>query len=78
MRPALSARRATNVTLPAPLLAEARALQVNLSQAAERGLREAVAEARRQRWQAENEAAIAEWNAHVEAHQLPLAAFRGF
>jgi antitoxin CcdA len=78
MRPTPSARRATNVTFPALLLAEARSLEVNLSQAAERGLREAVAEARRQRWLAENAAAIAEWNAHVDAHDLPLAAFRGF
>ncbi len=78
MRSTPSSRRATNITLPAPLLADARALDVNLSQAAERGLREAVGEARRQRWQAANADAIAAWNAHVDAHDLPLAAFRGF
>lgn len=71
-------RRPTNVTLAEPLLAEARALGINLSQACERGLAAAVAEAKAQRWLAENRPAIDAWNAYVEQHGLPLAEFRQF
>ncbi|HTW28869.1 MAG TPA: type II toxin-antitoxin system CcdA family antitoxin [Acetobacteraceae bacterium] len=76
--PAAGQRRATNVTLPDPLLREARALDINVSQACERGLAAAVAEARARRWLAENRGAIAAWNEHVETHGLPLADFRQF
>lgn len=71
-------RRATNVTLSEPLLIEARALRINLSQACERGLAAAVAEARAQRWLAENRPAMDAWNDYVERHGLPLAEFRQF
>lgn len=71
-------RRATNVTLPADLLREARELEINFSQACEKGLIEAVRAARQQRWLAENQQAIDAWNAHVDAHLLPLASFRQF
>jgi antitoxin CcdA len=71
-------RRATNVTLPEPLLHEARDLGINLSQACERGLAIAVAAARRQRWLEENQGALAAWNEHVVEHGLPLAAYRQF
>ncbi len=71
-------RRPTNVTLSEPLLAEARALGINLSQACERGLATAVAEARAQRWLAETRPAMDAWNDHVERHGLPLADFRQF
>jgi len=73
-----AARRATNVTLPEALLREARAMGINLSQACERGLAAAVADARRQRWLDANQGAMDAWNDHVAAHGLPLAAFRQF
>ena len=73
-----SARRPTNVSLPQPLIVEARALGISLSRACERGLREEVAEARRARWLEENRAAIVSWNDQVEAHGLPLTRFRTF
>lgn len=76
--PAAPPRRATNVTLPDTLLREAREMGINLSQACERGLAAAVAEARRARWLADNRDAIADWNRHVDQHGLPLAAFRQF
>lgn len=76
-RPAPS-RRATNVTLPDTLLREARAMDINVSQACERGLAEAVAERRREQWQAENRAAIEAWNRQVETDGLPLADYRTF
>ena len=76
--PAPAKRRATNVTLPETLLAEARAAGINVSQACERGLVSALAEARRQRWLDENRDAIANWNSYVAEHGLPLARFRQF
>lgn len=74
----LELRRATNVTLPEPLLRDARALGINLSQACERGLAAAVAERRRARWLDENQGAMDAWNEHVAEHGLPLAAYRQF
>lgn len=71
-------RQRTNVTLPEPLLREARALGINLSQACARGLALEVAETRAASWVHENQAAITAWNDHVEQHGLPLAAFRSF
>ena len=51
-------RRPTNVTLPAELLAEAKALKVNVSQACEAGLARSVSEARRDRWLEQNKEAM--------------------
>lgn len=72
------ARKPTNLSLDATLLSEARALNINLSRAAEAGVRDAVAEARSAQWKAENAAALESSNAHVDKHGLPLAALRPF
>ena len=72
------ARKPTNLTLDPSLLAEARSLGVNLSQAAEAGLRRAVTEAKARTWQHENAAALASSNAWVDAHGLPLDRYRQF
>lgn len=58
-------KRPTNLTIDAELLDEAKALGVNLSSVLEQGLRERVAQARRERWLAENADAIAEHNERV-------------
>jgi antitoxin CcdA len=71
-------RRPTNVTLPDELVAEAKALQVNVSQACETGLARAVAEARRARWLEENAQAIEDHNAMIEREGLILDEFRQF
>ena len=71
-------RKATNLSLDTELLLEARALGVNVSRAAEEGLRAAVRIARADAWRAENAEALASSNAWVEANGLPLAAFRQF
>ena len=71
-------RKATNVTLPEPLPREARHLDVNVSQACEKGLKAAVSEARAASWLQENHAALDAWNAYVEQHGLPLSEFRQF
>lgn len=71
-------RKATNVTLGETLLAEAKSLNINVSQAAEDGLARAVASRRAELWLAENRDALASSNAYVEANGLPLARYRGF
>ncbi len=71
-------RRATNLSLDAALLDEARALGVNLSRACEQGLAEHVAQARADAWLVENEAALSGSNAYAEVSGLPLASARLF
>ncbi len=71
-------RKPANLTLDAALLAEARALKVNLSRAAEEGIRHAVSERRKRAWQAENAAALESSNRFVETSGLPLAQYRQF
>jgi antitoxin CcdA len=78
MRSRAPAKKPTNVSLPNDLIAEARALGINLSSACERGLADAVSKERATRWQAENRQGIEAWNAYVEANGLPLARFRQF
>lgn len=72
------ARRATNVSISAHLLDEARDLQVNISRAAEQGLARATAERRAALWLEENRAALESSNTFVEQFGLPLAKYRGF
>lgn len=71
-------KRATNVSINERLLAEARALEVNISRAAEAGLVQAIAARRAELWAAENRAALESSNAYVERSGLPLADYRGF
>ena len=59
-------KRTANVSIDAEVLAEAKALKINLSQALEEKLRERLAEARTQRWQSENTAFIDSYNAYIE------------
>ena len=73
-----SVRRATNVSINAKLLAEARTLEVNISRAAEQGLARAIAERRAALWLEENQAALESSNVYVEQHGLPLAQYRSF
>ncbi|WP_193181172.1 type II toxin-antitoxin system CcdA family antitoxin [Nisaea sediminum] len=73
-----SAKRPTNLTLAPDLLEEARAYSVNLSQAAEEGLRRAVQEAKAAAWKEENRQALEASNSWVEEHGLPLAKYRPF
>ncbi len=71
-------RKATNVSLGATLLSEAKALNINISQAAEAGLARAVAEKRAELWLEANRQALESSNAYVERHGLPLASHRQF
>ena len=76
--PVKSPRRPTNVSIDERLLADARALDVNVSRAAESGLAQAIAERRTELWLNENRAALESSNAYVEQHGLPLAKYRSF
>lgn len=71
-------RRATNVSLDPRLIEEARALEVNVSRACERGLIEQIGEARAARWLIENSEAVAASNAYADQQGLPLASARLF
>jgi antitoxin CcdA len=71
-------RVTTNVSLDAALVAEARALGVNISKASAAGLENAVAAARAERWLKENQGALDSSNAFVESNGLPLHTLRQF
>ncbi len=71
-------KKATNVSLNAKLVAEAKALGINVSQACEDGLASAVKKAREAAWQEENKAAIESWNEYTRKNGLPLEKYRLF
>lgn len=73
-----SPRKATNLSLDADLIQEARSFGVNISQAAEAGVRRAVVEAKAEQWRRDNAEAIASSNRWVEANGLPLERYRPF
>jgi len=71
-------RQRLNLTLPGPLVEEAKALGLNLSRACESGLEAAVVAERARRWRAENRAFLDWYNAEVEQGGLLLAQYRQF
>jgi antitoxin CcdA len=71
-------RLPTNVTLPKSLVAEAKALKINISAACEAGLKAQVKAAAAARWLEENRAAIDIWNTRMETEGLLLAEYRQF
>jgi antitoxin CcdA len=71
-------RKPINVSLPADLLARAKELNVNISRASERGLREEVQAAEARAWAEANAGFIAEMNARIERDGLPLEEHRMF
>lgn len=73
-----TSRKPANLSLDAGLLAEAKALKVNVSRAAEAGIAEALRKEKERRWKEENREAIESSNRWVEKHGLPLAKYRQF
>jgi antitoxin CcdA len=71
-------RRPTNVSLASELIEEAKQLEINISQACEKGLAAEVKKAREDKWIEENWEAIQFWNDYVEKNGLPLAKYRMF
>lgn len=78
MRAQPVSKKPTNLTLDQGLLSEARTFGVNLSQAAEAGLRRAVRDAKTTAWKRENAKALEASNTWVEQHGLPLQKYRPF
>ena len=74
----IEARKPLNVSLEASLVVEAKELGVNLSRAAETGIRKAVKSAKEEQWKRENAAAIEAYNAWMEVNELPLRQDRDF
>ena len=60
------------------MLDDARAMKINISRAAERGIAEEIRRERQRIWKLENAEAFRASNEYVEKHGLPLARFRQF
>ena len=71
-------RKSTNLTLDIALLKEAKSLKVNLSRAAEDGIRQALLREREALWMTENREALESSNDFVEHHGVPMASHRQF
>ena len=71
-------RKPTNLCIDSELLEEAIAMDVNLSRAAEEGVKAAVAEAKAERWATNNSETIKSSNAYAEKHGLLLDKYRQF
>ena len=71
-------RRATNISIRADLIEEAKKLNVNISKACEQGLEQQVRQSLREAWIEENREAMESWNKWVEENGLPLARYRQF
>lgn len=71
-------RKPTNLSLDAQLVESARQNNVNLSRAAEAGIRAAMQDQARRDWLSENAEAIESSNAYLHQHGLPLKGFRTF
>jgi antitoxin CcdA len=71
-------KRATNISLQAHLVADAKRLGINVSKACNAGLEAEVRKAREKQWLEENIEAL-EWsNEYVRKNGLPLAKHRMF
>ena len=75
-RPASSRKRPTNLSLSAELVDAARALDINVSEACEKGLAAEVRKAREAQWLSENRDALIAWNIWVEQNGLPYDEYR--
>jgi antitoxin CcdA len=75
---AASSRKATNITLSADVLAEAKKLGINISQACDQFLRQLVREEQARRWQQDHKEFIDAYNQTVNAEGLPLDQWRTF
>lgn len=71
-------KKATNLSIDNDLLARARRLKINLSQAVEAGLVEAIRRHERAQWLEENRAALDAYNEHVEKQGVFSDGLRSF
>lgn len=73
-----SLKKPTNVSVRADLLAEAKALGLNLSRTLESAIEQAVREKRRQQWLDDNRDAMRAYHRHIERDGLFADRFRSF
>ena len=73
-----NAKKPTNLSLDSDLINVARTLQINLSKAAEDGVRNAVAREKAALWKKENQDAIESSNRWAEVNGLPLERYKRF
>jgi antitoxin CcdA len=71
-------KKPVNLSLNAEVLAMARELDMNVSRTVDALLAQEVKRQYWARWQAQNQDAIASYNARIEQEGLPLDAFRSF
>jgi antitoxin CcdA len=71
-------RRSTKLSLNPDLVAEAKALDLDISRVVEQSIALAVADEKSRRWKQENREAIQSMNDYVEQHGLPLEKYRQF
>ncbi len=71
-------KKATNISLPEDLVAEAKRLGINLSQACEAGLENEVRQTMAAAWKAENRDAMESWNVWIAENGMPYDEFRQF
>jgi len=76
--PSPSSKRAANLTLSTEVLADAKALGINISKACDLHLRELVRKEKEARWKAEHSDFIQAYNQTVAEESLPLDAWRTF
>ena len=61
-------KKSANLSIDAGLLSQARRLKINLSRTLERRLAEIVRESQAKKWLKDNQAALEEYNDHVQRH----------
>lgn len=69
-------KKATNVSLSAELVDEAKKLGINVSEACQSGLAAQVKQTREAVWKEENRAAIESWNDYIRVHGMPYDEYR--
>ncbi|MFN3830803.1 MAG: type II toxin-antitoxin system CcdA family antitoxin [Allorhizobium sp.] len=74
----MEARKPQDLTVSEALVAEAEALGLDITDAAEQGIARAIKAEKERRWKIENADAIKASNDFVAKHGLPLAKFRTF
>lgn len=74
----MTAKKATNLSVRADLLEEARAYKINLSQTLEIALAAELKKRREDEWREQNREAIAAYGRFVEKHGLFSDKFRSF
>ena len=78
LRSGRTARQPTNLTIDSALLAEAKALGINISRACEAHLHEVVRQEKARVWKERHSKFIERYNAVVQTEGLPLDQWRQF